>query len=69
MADSIKVSVDADVCTGNGMCARIAPQIFELSPDTDIAQVLMPEVSDPELVTLAEEAEQSCPTLAIKVER
>lgn len=69
MADSVKVSVDADICIGNGMCERIAPQIFQVSAETDIAQVLMPELSDPELIKLAEEAEQSCPTLAIVVER
>jgi ferredoxin len=68
VAESIRVLVDTDVCTGNGMCVRIAPQVFQIA-DGDVASVLMAEVSDPALIELAEEAEQACPTLAIKIER
>jgi ferredoxin len=69
VAESIRVLVDTDVCTGNGMCVRVAPQVFEIADGADVSSVLMAEVSDPALIELAEEAEQVCPTLAIKIER
>jgi ferredoxin len=69
VAESIRVVVDTDVCTGNGMCVRIAPQVFEIADGTDVSRVLLAEVSDPALIELAEEAEQACPTLAIRIER
>ncbi|MEY2476529.1 MAG: ferredoxin, partial [Actinomycetota bacterium] len=29
----MKVWIDQDLCTGDGICAEIAPQIFEMDDD------------------------------------
>jgi ferredoxin len=65
---AVRVSVDERLCAASAMCKRIAPQIFKLDEHDEIATVLMPTVSDPELIALAREAESNCPTLAVDVE-
>ena len=66
---SIGVSVDPKQCALSGYCERIAPQVFEIRDDVDVAQVKQPEVSGAEDEELVEEAEASCPTRAIVLER
>jgi ferredoxin len=66
---STHISIDPDLCAASAMCKRIAPQLFDLPDDSDTAIVLQETVDDPELVTLAEEAESGCPTVAIVLTR
>ena len=33
MAEKIKVWIDQDLCTGDGLCAEICPSIFEMHDD------------------------------------
>lgn len=33
MYKSVKVWIDQDLCTGDGLCAEIAPSIFEMADD------------------------------------
>ena len=65
---SIRISIDHELCAATAMCSRIAPQLFALPDMADTAVVLQESVSDPELVRLAREAEDGCPTVAIVVE-
>ena len=66
---SVSVSVDETLCAASAMCKRIAPKVFALPEDADTAVVLESSLTDPELIALAEEAEQGCPTMAILLER
>jgi ferredoxin len=31
--DSLRVSIDQDLCTGDGLCAQVSPEVFELDID------------------------------------
>ena len=33
MADELRVRVDQDLCTGDGLCVQYAPQVFEFDVD------------------------------------
>lgn len=68
MMTEIKVTVDEQACAASAMCQRIAPRIFEMPDDADWAIVLTPVVSGDEQVTLAREAFEACPTMAIVLE-
>jgi ferredoxin len=57
--------VDAEVCTGCGLCVDICPQVFEMGDDTAVAKV-NPVPADAEETCL--EARDSCPVEAIRVE-
>ncbi|MFZ2258540.1 MAG: ferredoxin [Clostridiaceae bacterium] len=52
--------VDQDLCIGCGLCASIAPDIFEMN-DEGKAIALVAETSD----SAAQEAADSCPVGAI----
>lgn len=58
-----KVTVDASVCVGCGLCEQLCPEIFKLGSD-GIAQVKGSECSQHNLSEVAGQ----CPTEAIKVE-
>ena len=59
-----KPVVNADACTGCGLCADIAPGAFEVNDD-GIAVVLDPITDDEDTV---QEAADSCPVEAISIE-
>ena len=65
MADAT-VEVNHDVCIVSGMCASLAPEIFDIDDDGLKLEVLQPTVP-PELVSKARGAEACCPVEAIKV--
>jgi ferredoxin len=58
-----KVTVDASVCVGCGLCEQLCPEVFKLNSD-GIAQVKASECSQHNLSEIAEQ----CPVSAIKVE-
>jgi len=62
----MKVKVDHDLCSGDGICVEIAPEIFEMNED-DQAIVLVDEVP-PEHVDAVREAAESCPEGCIYIE-
>jgi ferredoxin len=62
---SIRVIVDLNVCQSYGECVRCAPETFELGDDLVLRYESLPSS---ELVESAREAEQACPTGAIRVE-
>ena len=56
-----QVSVDRVVCLGSGMCAALAPELFELD---DFANPVKPDIEPNEL---ALGAADQCPAQAIMV--
>jgi ferredoxin len=33
LRDTLRVSIDQDLCTGDGLCAQLSPEVFELDID------------------------------------
>ena len=63
----MKVSVDANECTGCGLCCDDVPDVFAMDDDEDVAKVLQPEVPAA-LEDAVKQAAEDCPSEAIKVE-
>lgn len=62
----MRVVVDYNLCDGNGLCAAVAPELFELD-DEDQLHVL-DDRPGPSLWDLADQAAQACPKTAISIE-
>ena len=58
-----KVTVDASVCVGCGLCEQLCSEVFKVNSD-GVAQVNNSECSQHNLSEIAEQ----CPVSAIKVE-
>ena len=61
----MRVTVDPDLCEGNGLCAKAAPEVFELGDD-DKAQVLIERPGEG-LRAKVETAVRRCPRQAIRL--
>jgi len=61
----MKARVNADVCTGCGLCADTCPAIFEI--DNAVAKVLVEDVPKDAIAT-CREAAANCPVEAINIE-
>jgi len=64
---SLEVSVDERACALQGYCARIAPDVFEVTDGAPAAHVRRPVVDGADDEALVEEAEATCPTRAIRL--
>ncbi|MBS4215129.1 MULTISPECIES: ferredoxin [Neobacillus] len=60
----MKVTVNKNVCIGNGMCIGIVSEAFKFGEDGK-SQAYN---TDPELADLIREAEENCPVGAIIIE-
>lgn len=63
---SVRVTVDANLCEGHGLCEAVAPGVFEMGDD-DQAHVLDVDVAG-DLIRLAHDAARVCPCRAIIVD-
>ena len=61
----MRVRVDEEACVGDGTCAEICPEIFEMRGD--LAVVKMNDVPE-EFEEKCREAAESCPVEAIIIE-
>jgi ferredoxin len=61
----MKVRIDADLCTGCGLCTDSVPDVFKMGDD--IAQVVKSDVPA-NLEAAVKEAADDCPAEAIIVE-
>ena len=62
----MRVRVDQDLCTGDGICEEICPEVFEVRED-GLAYV-KDHVVDADLEEAVREAAEQCPSEAIIIE-
>ena len=62
----MKVTVDRDLCEANGVCAGLAPEVFDLD-DEDQLHILRPEVPA-RLADVTRRAVGSCPKTALHLQ-
>jgi ferredoxin len=60
-----KVKADFDLCESNGICAGLAPDVFEL--DDDDYLVILTEDVTPENESRIQQAVASCPKAALSI--
>jgi ferredoxin len=65
--DRLEVTIDPLVCACTGYCVQIAPAVFDL-PDDDGPTVILDPHPPMDLIHELREAENLCPTQAIRVE-
>jgi ferredoxin len=63
----MRVDVNWDRCEGHGMCADVAPELFELDDEGEL-HVLREDVPD-ELRRKAESAMRLCPVAALRLQQ
>ncbi|QXJ24692.1 ferredoxin [Actinomadura graeca] len=62
----MRVRVDPLVCEANGVCAGLAPEVFELDDDDEL-HILLPDVPPAE-ADRVRHAVRSCPKAALTLE-
>ena len=62
---TLKVAINSDMCEDNGICWRLAPEVFSTNP---YGQVIMEHVPD-ELRLKVQLAVMQCPAHAITAEQ
>jgi ferredoxin len=60
-----KIVVDANLCTGCGLCVDICPEVFEMKDDLSVVKTS--DVSG-DIAEKVKEAQESCPVEAIIIE-
>jgi ferredoxin len=63
----VRVTVDPKACEANGVCAGIAPEVFDLD-DEDVLEIVLPE-PPPELHERVRRAVDACPKRALYLDR
>lgn len=63
----MRLHLDATLCEAHGQCVLVAPALFALGDDDEVATVLE-EHPGPERLGQAKAAVQACPVTAIRLE-
>lgn len=61
----MKVKIDHDLCSGDGICADLCPEVFEM--DGDKAKVIVEDVPE-DAEEACRDAVDSCPEGCIEIE-
>jgi len=61
----MRVSINAEDCTGCGACVDLCPDVFDLEDDIAVAKV---DEVPPEFEETCQEAADECPVEAIQIE-
>jgi ferredoxin len=61
----MRVAVDRDLCEANGLCAGLAPEVFDLD-DEDYLHILQSEVPAGQAGAV-QQAVASCPKIALSL--
>jgi len=62
----MKVKVDHELCSGDGICVEICPDVFEMNDDDQAVVIADPVPDDAE--DAVREAAESCPEGCIYIE-
>jgi ferredoxin len=62
----MKILIDADLCEGNAVCMKVAPEVFVVGDD-DLAHLVDPNPSE-DLRAKVETAVRRCPRQALAIE-
>ena len=62
-----KVTVDRDACIGDGICASLCADVFEM--DDEGKSVVIKEIIEDDLKDCVQEAVDSCPVSCITMEQ
>ncbi len=63
---TMRIEIDPDLCEGNALCVKAAPEVFRLGEDSDIVE-LCTEAPPDELRARVEEAVRRCPRGALSL--
>jgi ferredoxin len=63
----MKIVADRERCEGHGLCAAVAPEVFDL--DDDAVVTLVHETVPAELERTAEAGASACPVAALRAQR
>lgn len=61
----MKAKVDAEACTGCGLCTQTCPEVFKIDDEKAVAYV---DVVPQQAETTCKQAAEECPVEAIKIE-
>jgi ferredoxin len=61
----MKIVADRARCEGHGLCADVAPEVFDL--DDDAVVIVRHDIVPPELERKAEAGARVCPVAALRV--
>ncbi len=61
----MKITVDADLCTGCGLCVDICPEVFEMKDDLSVVKT---SAVSGDVADKVKESQEVCPVEAIIIE-
>lgn len=62
-----RVEIDRQLCNGYGNCVVVAPDLFDIDPDDNIAYLIGDEQPGDDAMPQVREAADDCPVRAIRL--